>query len=300
MRTESLELLAVGIFGGKSRIGDRIAVLVRRGRTFSPRASAPGVAASTVVLCGLMLAGSFVPRWIAFAQDQSTRAFDVATVKPVEPDDPRTSIEVHGDRLVASATLKALIGFAWDVQDRDIAAGPSWIGSIVYHVEGKSESLLQQNALPQIRKMLQSLLTDRFKLAIHRQTRDEPVYEMLLAKGGGNLRPSAENAPPPLGNGRGRISGTAANTGILARMLSGRLGRPVLDKTGLTGNYDFALTWTPAPGEMGDAPEDGPAADPGGPSIFSAVQEQLGLKLESGRGPVEGLVIDHVEKPDAN
>lgn len=294
------QILASGILGSGSRIGDRIAVLLRRGRTFSPRASMTGVVTGTVVLGGLMLTGSLAPRWIAFAQDQSARAFDVATVKPVQPDDPRTSIEIQGDRLIASATLKALIGFAWDVQDRDIAAGPGWIGSIVYHVEGKSESLLQPNALPQIRQMMQSLLADRFRLATHRQTRDEPVYALLPARGGTKLKPSAENLPPRLGNGRGRISGTAANTEILARMLSGRLGRPVVDETGLTGNYDFALMWTPAPGEMGDGPDDGPAADPGGPSIFSALQEQLGLRLESGRGPVEGLVVDHVEKPDAN
>jgi uncharacterized protein (TIGR03435 family) len=294
------QMLASGIFGSGSCIGDRIETLLRRGRTFSPRASATGVVAGMVILGGLMLAASLAPRWIAFAQDQSARAFDVATVKPVEPDDPRTSIELPGDRLIANATLKALIGFAYDVQDRDIAAGPGWVGSIVYHVEGKSASLLQQNALPQIRQMLQSLLADRFRLVIHRQTREEPVYQLLLARGGAKFKPSAEKLPPHLGNARGRISGAAADTGMLARMLSGRLGRPVVDKTGLTGKYDFALTWTPAPGEMGNGPEDGPAADPGGPSIFSALQEQLGLKLESGRGPVEVLVIDHVEKPDAN
>lgn len=304
-QARSGEMLASGLFGSgsrgfESRLGDRIEMLLRRGRTFSARPSATGIVASTLLLGALLLAGSLAPRWIAFAQDQSTRAFDVATVKPVEPDDPRTSIEIHGDRLIASATMKALIGFAWDVQDRDIAAGPSWIGSIVYHVEGKSESLLQQNALPQIRQMLQSLLADRFKLAIHRQTREEPVYELLVSRGGDKLKPSTENQPPRLGNGRGRISGAAADTGMLARMLSGRLGRPVLDKTGLTGNYDFTLTWTPAPGEAGDGTEDGPAADPGGPSIFSALQEQFGLKLESAKGPVEILVVDHVEKPDAN
>jgi bla regulator protein BlaR1 len=294
------QMLASGIFGSGSFVGNRIEILLRQGRTCSPRLSVASVAPGMLVLGALLPAASFAPRWIAFAQAQSARAFDVATVKPVEPDDPRTSIEIQGDRLIASATLKALIGFAWDVQDRDITAGPGWIGSIVYHVEGKSETLLQQNALPQTRQMLQSLLADRFSLAIHRQTRDEPVYHLLLARGGAKLKPSSENLAPRLGNGRGRIGGTAANTGMLARMLSGRLGRPVIDKTGLNGNYDFALRWNPAPGEVGDGPEDGPAADPGGPSIFSALQEQLGLKLESGRGPVEALVIDHVEKPDAN
>jgi hypothetical protein len=117
MRTESRELLAVGILGGKSRIGDRIEILLRRGRTFSPRTSAGSVLASAVVLSGLMLAGSLAPRWIAFAQEQPRPSFEVASVKPGDSLDQRVGIHLlpGGRFATTNATLKILVAFAYDV-----------------------------------------------------------------------------------------------------------------------------------------------------------------------------------------
>ena len=244
--------------------------------------------------------GSVMPQWIAFAQ-QSQRSFEVASVKPANTDDQRTSIQIEpGGRFVASATLKALIGFAYDVQDHDILGGPGWIDSDLYRIDAKIGITLPQPAEPALREMLQSLLADRFKLSIHRESRDEAVYELVPVKAGARLKKAATPGPPSLSNGRGRIGGKAADTEMLARMLSGRVGRVVINKTGLKGSYDFDLNWVPVPGERDDGAIAGKLADPEGPTLFTALQEQLGLRLQSARGPVETLVIDRAQKPDAN
>jgi len=148
--------------------------------------------------------------------------------------------------------------------------------------------------------LLQSLLADRFKLSVHRETREESVYELLPLKSGSKLKAAVAPGPPRLHNGRGQLSGQSADTGMLARMLSGRLGRVVIDKTGLTGSYDFELTWMPAPGERDDGAIAGSISDPEGPALFTGLQEQLGLHLRSAKGPVQHLVIDRVEKSDPN
>jgi uncharacterized protein (TIGR03435 family) len=299
MRTESREMLAVGIFGAKSRIGDRIELLLRRGRTFSSRASATGIVASISLLSCVTLAGSLAPRWIAFAQEQPGPVFEVASVKPGNPNNPRVSYFVDpGGRFIAiNITLKTLIGFAHHVGPNRMAGGPGWLDSAKFDIEARPGAAFARIPEPagseQIPLMLQSLLADRFKLALHRETREEQVYTLALAKSGVKLRESTDAEaedphrgimPAPSG-----VRGMAAPIGVLAGLLSGQLGRPVIDKTGLTGKYDFELKWTP---------DNAPAPD--GPSLFTAVQEQLGMRLESVKSPVEVVVIDHVEKPDAN
>ena len=179
-------------------------------------------------------------------------------------------------------------------------------------------SLKQQN-------MLRALLADRFQLTLHRETKDLPIYALVIAKNGLKLHEAKPDDTYPNGikgpdgralkgahlmrMGRGELTGQALATDELVRLLSQQLGRTVLDKTGLKGNYDFTLKWTPddseAPmlkGPAGGPPSGGNAAPPesSGTSIFTAIQEQLGLKLESQKGPVEVLVIDHVEKPSEN
>jgi uncharacterized protein (TIGR03435 family) len=157
--------------------------------------------------------------------------------------------------------------------------------------------------------MLQSLLEERFKVALHRETRMEPIYELVVAKGGLKLKDTA--GPDANGRfgffcrGQGLGPCTSNNSGIgaLVGMLSSMLGRPVRDKTGLTGKYDFTLTFTPEPTQPvpgASPPEAPPTVDSNAPSIFTALQEQLGLKLESARGPVEVLVIDNAERPEPN
>jgi uncharacterized protein (TIGR03435 family) len=309
VRIDSRELLAVGIFGSKSRIGDRIEMLLRRGRTFSPRASATGVVVSTVVLGGFLLAGSLAPRWIAFAQAQPRPSFEVASIKPGDPNSHQFGIGIRGSLFIATnASLKMMIGFAYDVQDHQISGGPKWLDSDRFSIEAKPKAAIpfSMERMEPLKLMLQSLLEERFKLAFHRETRVEPVYELVVAKGGPRLKENSAPGPDGrvglFGRGRGDLTATAMPIAVLAGTLSQRMGRSVIDKTGLSGKYDFTLVYTPDQSTPGGPDErDAPAApDPAGPSIFTALQEQLGLKLESAKGPVEILVIDRAEKPDAN
>jgi uncharacterized protein (TIGR03435 family) len=313
MRTESRELLAVGIFGTKSNLGDRIEFLLRRGRTFSTRASGIGIIASTAALAALMLAGSLAPRWIAFAQAQPRPSFEVASIKPGDPDSRQFGFSIQPGRyIVTNATLKMMIGEAFDVRDFQISGGPKWLGSDRFTIEAKPKDATPIPAgaagVNRLRPMLQSLLEERFKLALHRETRLEQVYELRAAKGGPKLKesagPDSNGTEGIFGRGRGDLKATDAPIAMLANILSQRLARSVIDKTHLSGKYDFALDYTPDPGEgaaFGPLPADAlRPADPNGPSIFTVLQEQLGLRLESTKGPVEVLVIDHAEKPDAN
>ena len=299
------DLLASGIFGRGSRLGDRIETLLRRGREFSPRASLTRVALSGVVLLGFVIAGSLAPRWIAFAQQPARPSFEVASVKPSVPRTAHFSLlELGGRFTTTNTTLKMLIGFAYDVRDYQIAGGPNWLDSAKYNVEAKPDvpRPAEHNAA-RMRLMAQSLLAERFKLAIHRETKELPVYDLVVAKGGPKLKKAANTAEASGRRGRGLLTGVAADMPLLVNQLSQQLGRSVIDKTGLTGKYDFKLEWTPDPGELrfpAGGPDAPPPPDLSGPSIFTAVQEQLGLKLESVKGPVEILVIDHAEKPDAN
>jgi uncharacterized protein (TIGR03435 family) len=165
--------------------------------------------------------------------------------------------------------------------------------------------------------MLQPVLAERFQLKVHRETRDLPVYELVVAKGGPKLHeakpgdtypngikgPDGHSGPGLIWIQDGQLTCQAVGMVELTRILSQRLGHNVLDKTGLTGKYDLAMQWPPPedrPGPMFDGGEGGNAAESSGPSIFTVIQEQLGLKLESHKTAVEVLVIDHVEAPSAN
>jgi len=241
----------------------------------------------------------------AFAQEPKRTAFEVASIKPGDPSNPRTVMGIQTGRFnAANATLKMLIDFAYDVRDNQIFGGPKWIDSDRFTIEAKPEGAATG---PQIRLMMQSLLEERFKLALHRETKDGQVFQLVVAKGGSKLKevPDAgQGGRRGLMMGRGQLNGTAAPMENLVAQLSQQLGRPMIDKTGLTGKYDFTLQWTPDPGQGAmfgppgaDAP---PPPDPNGPTIFTALQEQLGLRLESAKGPVEVLVIERAEKPAEN
>jgi|SRR5579863_1970845 len=316
MRTESRELLAVGIFGNRSRTAERIEILLCRGRTFSPRASALGVAASTIALSAMTLAGSLAPRWIAFAQQTSELRFEVASIKRDVSGDPVTYARWFPSLHIERMTLKNLVILAYQVQDFEVTGGPGWIRSERYNIDAKTEAppVPSQQYVALERRGLRTLLRDRFHLTIHRETKQLPIYELTVAKGGLKVHPSnciqrvtgdTAIAPGKTGsdycrspaNGGGRIQGSGVSMAFLSHILASRLSRTVVDKTGITGEFDLQLTYTP---DRPNVPSDGaPAADLA-PDIFISMQEQLGLKLESTKGPVEFLVIDHVEKPDAN
>jgi len=250
-------------------------------------------------------------------------AFDAISIHPTKPGMTTTSNGVEISRMfvrdtpdgfsVGNGTLKYLIMDAYSVKEDSIIGGPDWIENIGYDIDAKvtpaADAPPPKLNRAQRKQMIQSMLADRFKLVVHNETKDAPIYELDLAKGGSKLPISTPNDGfakgingldgNPVSSGypvllsRGRLFGQAVTIASLIDYLKQELKRPVVDKTGLTGKYDLSLEWTPD-----NTLADSPLA--GGPSIFTAVQEQLGLKLTSTHGPVKTLVIDHVEKPSAN
>jgi uncharacterized protein (TIGR03435 family) len=205
-----------------------------------------------------------------------------------------------------------MITQAYRVQSFQIIGAPAWIDSERYDVEGKAEDA-QRNA--PIGPMLQSLIEERFNAAIHGETRDLPVYFLTVAKDGPKVKATAcltkePNTPLPpnqpqsafcgyFGSGIGSLIGTGQPIENLADMLSGILRRKVLDRTGLAGRFDLNLKWTPDSSTPPVNSQEAATA-PDGPSIFTAIEEQLGLKLESGKAPIDVLVIDHIEPASEN
>lgn len=272
----------------------------------------------------------------AESQDQKTAAndpvYDVASIKPNKSGTDMVRLMFSPDGLTATnGTVQMLIHAAYGVEDNQISGEPGWLNSDHYDIEAKMDSatadalhkLSEDQRRLERQRMLQALLADRFKLAIHRETKELPVYALVVAKNGpklqeakpGDTYPNGIKGPDGVARagfmrmGRGELTGQGLPMSSLVRLLTQQLGRTVMDKTDLTGKYDFTLKWTPdeSQGAMLKGPDGGqpgaasaPPPDSSGPSIFTALQEQLGLKLESQKGQVEILVIDHVEKPSEN
>jgi len=258
--------------------------------------------------------------------DVKVPAFDVVSVKPNKSNSGMVRVMGKPDGYAASnVSLKMLIQGAYGIREDLISGAPSWADSARFDIDakvaGSDIDALKKLSPEQRRLLLQPLLADRFKLKIHTETKQLPVYELVLAKGGSKLKEAtagdtyANGIKGPDGVGRGgmmrfgpgQLTAQAVPLTTLANMLSQQLHRTVLDKTGLTGKYDLELTWTPEQGAdpmfkgAEGSPQRGDAApDSSGPSIFTALQEQLGLRLQSAKGPVETLVIDHVEMPSEN
>ncbi len=200
--------------------------------------------------------------------------------------------------------LRDLIQFAYDLPKSQILGGPPWLDSTMFDIDAKSDPSVdaQLHALPteqarhQKQLMVQALLADRFQFKAHQETRQLPIYALVVAKGGLKVKPSEANGTT-IDSGRTHlhIAGSDNTVNILARELAQTLGRVVLNETGLSGRYDLSLRWTPD--DVAALTYASPDAPPG---IFTAIQEQLGLKLESTKGPVPVLVIDSVEMPSAN
>ena len=280
--------------------------------------------------------------------------YDVASIKPSSPDSrgfllmmTPTGVRMNG------AQIQTLLQLAFGVEPDRITGAPDWVRSSRYEIEAKvkpedAPKLAKLN-MDQKRAMMLPLLQERFGLKYHHESRELPIYALVVAKGGPKLTPSkpGEDRPGPEGSAPSRgdriatggpsagsgpltrpdgppgpgnraivgegmrmssggIQSRGGNTAFLAHVLSGTLGRTVVDKTGLTGSYDFSLNWTPDQnmrnglgGAQGGQPEDA-AADATGPSLFTALQEQLGLKLESQKGAVDVIVIDHIDLPSEN
>lgn len=271
---------------------------------------------------GLLLAGSIATARLGEMtpllqiQDPPRQSFEVASVKPNKSAETGGFIQrMRGGTFNAgNQTLPQLIRFAYGIQGLQLVGAPDWMATERFDIVAKAPADTPPAAPgqpPPEAVMLRSLLEDRFRLAMHRETRQTPMYALVVARIDGRLGPkirrpandycaqrakAAENAPPPpMGTGpvcgiRGSSTELTAGdyplTGF-ARFLSGEAGRVVVDRTGLTGGWDFELKWSPP---------NTPNPDPDRPSIFTALEEQLGLRLEATTGPVEVLVIDRLER----
>ena len=231
------------------------------------------------------------------------QAFEVASLKPTAETGRGMSLNRSpgGRFTTTNASLEMLIEFAYDVRSHQVSGGPKWLESEGFDIVAKAE-----NANPStedLRAMVQKLLEDRFKLALHRETKELLEFALAVGKGGPKLHASGKDETRISGGGKGRTIYEKASMATLAWNLSQRLGRTVVDRTGLKGDFDFALEWAPGedePRKKINGVEIPPPTDISGPSVFTALQEQLGLKLESTKGPVEILVIDRAERPSAN
>jgi uncharacterized protein (TIGR03435 family) len=218
------------------------------------------------------------------AQTQNAAAFEVVSVKPSPSSRGGSIVTVpQGARMTeAGISLVQLFAFAFGLQQNQISA-PDWTSSQAYDIEAKTEGDVSLTRT-QMQPLIQRLLADRFKLVYHRGTKELSGYALTVAKSGLKLHVAKEDSSKSIYFLRDgiRLNGTIET---LAVLLENPLGQPIVDKTGLTDVYDIKLSY---------APKD--ATDSTLPSIFTAVQEQLGLRLESQKVPVEMLVIDHVEK----
>lgn len=243
------------------------------------------------------------------------QSFEVATVKPTGPLDASSGRYIRmqsANRFQAkNCTVKQLIAAAYNLNPRAISGGPSWAESDRYEILATTPGD-RRPAYEDQMAMLARLLTDRFQLTFHREAKNFSIYEITISKTGSKLKTTQAqpDAPsnltsvvsPAPGGGIDHIVLPARNVtmpqfaAVLQRAI---LDRPVVDNTGLTGRYDFDLDWTPDETQFeGQLPQVTP--DSGKPSFFTAFQEQLGLKIEATRGPVQALVIDHLERPSDN
>jgi uncharacterized protein (TIGR03435 family) len=233
----------------------------------------------------------------------------------------------HGKFELIGGPVNVLIQLAYNVKDFQVLGAPSWANSERYDVNAKAPG---DATFEQMRPMLQSLLADLFKLTLRREIRDTPVYELVAAKSGVKidaakagscvtldpnipLPPANQNSLPNycgvtrkqfvgLPDPRQRIEAIGISMPKLVEMLSDEVGRTVIDKTAFKGTFDLHLEFAPEVpvGVLGPVPPGATNASSAGPSIFTALQDQLGLRLESAKGPVEAIVIDRVERPSEN
>jgi uncharacterized protein (TIGR03435 family) len=234
-------------------------------------------------------------------------SLEVATIKPSDPNRPGRAFLWRGNRFVTfNTTLNSLIGFAYDVQDKQVIGGPEWLNSDKFDIEGKPDTPGTPSR-EQLRTMLRKLLADRFQLKFHNDKRELPAYVLTAGKTEPKMTKddTSPNGLPglffrQLGDLNVR---NATMEDFVHLMQSAVLDRPVVDQTGLTGKWDFELKWTPDDSQFGSMgmrpppPSDAPDAPP---PLVTAIQEQLGLKLESGKAQVDVMIIDHVEKPSPN
>lgn len=280
-----------------------------------------------LAVVGSVFIGVMNPTHLVAQSSTAGPKFEAASIKPSNSADRRPlfnmfNIQSGGQFTAANVTVSRLIQLAYGIKDFQISGGPGWIGSDLFDIAAKPEGPTKPE---QFQLMLQSLLAERFRLAIRHETREMPVYALVVAKNGPKFKDAHESDPNidelkgrtdlPVGGGRvrvniirrGRLIAQGSNMTGLAGQLSNFLGRPVTDKTGLTGTYDLKLEWAPDDNQVANFQAIGipegfgaPPPDWPGPTLFTALEEQLGLKLDSQKGRAEVFVIERAEKPSEN
>jgi uncharacterized protein (TIGR03435 family) len=260
--------------------------------------------AAFFISAATMLAQTPVPR-------PAFDAFEVATIKPAVDEQSGAFIRMQSAHrfYVKNYSLKSLVGAAYNLTPRAISGDPAWAVSDHYDILAGTPGEVQPNLDEQM-SMLRKLLADRFKLTFHREQKEFSIYALTVTKNGPKLKESAapsdklpelvsvvfpDHVLMPARNATmAEFASHLANRGVL--------DRPVVDKTGLSGKYDFDLEWADDETQFGGKMRKRASPDDGSekPDFFAAVQQQLGLRLDATKGPIEVLVIDHVERPSEN
>jgi len=232
---------------------------------------------------------------------QSQYVYEVVSVKPYQAHgSPNIYIRSDSQSFSANVPLRLLLHYAFGAFIGDQIEGePSWTRDVQYAINAKVEqsTTAQLDTLPEdqrqqaLRRMVQHLLAERFGLQFHHAARETRVYSMVIAKGGVKMKRSLAESQTSFAMGNDSLKATGIDVANLVRSLSHITGMLVMNDTGLSGRYDVSLSWTPELDQPSEA---------NGPSIFTALQEQLGLKLESKKEPIDVIVIDHIERPSQN
>ena len=233
--------------------------------------------------------------------------FDVVTVKPSNPDRPGKLFTIRGRHvLTINTNLNDLVTFAYGLHTKQLVNAPPWFATDKFDIDGVPDVEGQPNT-KQLKLLIQSVLTDRFKLTFHHDQKELSVYALTVAKGGPKLTETIHKPSDPVNFGYRRLGTLMVTNATMKDFCDGMQGsaldRPAVDQTGLTGRYDFTLNWTPDESQFEAMGGYRPPAteDPNAPPALStAMQEQLGLKFEATKAPADVFVIDHVEKPSAN
>jgi uncharacterized protein (TIGR03435 family) len=248
-----------------------------------------------------------------FAQSPAARPpfdeFEVATIKPATLDWPAGGrfirMQTAHQFVARNYTLRVILAAAFNLSPRAVSGGPSWVDSERYDVVAKAPGEVRPTTYEQM-AMLRKLLIDRFKLTFHREKKEFAIYALTIAGNGSKLTASKpdsspEGVPPlvfAVSSMGARLAARDASMGDFTWVMQrSALDRPVVDRTGLSGRYDFDLEWSPDETQF-----DGnvPPRNPDEPDLFTAMQQQLGLRLEATKGPIDALVIDQVQRPSEN
>lgn len=257
------------------------------------------LAAASMTLAALSLAQAYSPVSTAAASTKLP-AYDIVSVKPHKSSSGGGVRIAPDGEYIEGTTVSNLIMNAYELtMPSQISDLPAWADSDEFDIEAKMDEYTTAaiQKLPQDERwreqdlMMQALLADRFQLKVHHETRELPVYDLVIAKGGPKMKAAPADLHSGWSMGNGRFEGKSVPIDSLVYGLSNTVGRVVTNKTGLTGNYGITLKWTP------DGQQE--TAD-SGPSIFAALEEQLGLRLVAAKGPVDTIVVDHLEKPSPN